>query len=369
MPEGVAVEEREIGRRTGEGSGPTVIVVAGIHGNEPAGVHAARRLFAQLAGLPFRGELVVYAGNLGGLRKGLRYLSKDLNRVWTDQHLSALREGTARDAEDLEQLDLQAAIQEAQARARGPVVLIDLHSTSAAGIPFMLTGDTLPHRRFIRAFPIPVVLGLEEELDGVLSAHWARRGLITAAIEGGQHDDPATIGSLEAVLWVTLAQAGSVNQSLDSVSRATALLDLQRNGLPRIMEILSRRAIAPEDQFRMEPGFRNIDYARKGQLLARDRRGEIRAASDGLVIMPLYQGLGGDGYFWGRAVSSASLRASGMLRRSGAARLLGLLPGVARISAGKFSLARRQWLGLFRLLGYRRIRESGELLTVERNQS
>ncbi len=40
----------------------------------------------------------------------------------------------------------------------------------------------------------------------------------------------------------------------------------------------------------MEPGFRNIDRARKGQLLARDRSGEIRAPADGMVILPLYQG-------------------------------------------------------------------------------
>ena len=369
MPDGVAVAQREIGRRSGELPGPTLIAVAGIHGNEPAGVHAARRLFAQLAGLPFRGELVVYAGNLGGIRRGVRYLSKDLNRVWTDQRLSALRERAPQDAEDLEQLELSAAIEEARARARGLVHLIDLHTTSAAGIPFMLIGDTLPQRRFIGAFPIPVVLGLEEELDGVLSAHWTRRGFITAAVEGGQHDDPVTIGSLEAVLWVALAQAGCLDRSLEPVARATALLDRQRGGLPRVMEVLSRRAISPEDQFRMEPGFRNIDRARGGQLLARDRQGEIRAASDGLVIMPLYQGLGGDGFFWGRAVSSKSLRVSALLQRLGAARLLGLLPGVARVSAGKFSVARGQWLGLLRLLGYRRIRKSGAGVTVERGVS
>ena len=51
----------------------------------------------------------------------------------------------------------------------------------------------------------------------------------------------------------------------------------------------------------MEPGFANLAPARAGQLLARDRGGEIRAPHDGVVILPLYQALGSDGYFWGRA--------------------------------------------------------------------
>ncbi len=304
------MQERELGRCSGAEPGPTVIAVAAIHGNEPAGIHAARRVFVQLAGarLPFRGELVVFAGNLGGIRQGVRYLSKDLNRVWTEACFSGLRAGGPQDAEDREQLELAAAIEEAGARARGPLHLIDLHTTSAAGIPFLLCGDTLAQRRFVAAFPIPVILGLEEQLDGVLSSFWTRRGIITAAVEGGQHDDPVTAGSLEAVLWLSLAQAGSIDWARDEVVRAAALLDLQRSGLPRVLEVLSRRALSPGDQFRMEPGFRNIDRARKGQLLARDRSGEIRAPHDGMVIMPLYQGLGGDGFFWGREVTGARLR-------------------------------------------------------------
>ena len=68
------------------------------------------------------------------------------------------------------------------------------------------------------------------------------------------------------------------------------------------MEVVSRFAITPEQGFTMVPGFRNVDYARASQLLARDNNGEIRAESDGVIILPLYQGQGSDGFFWGRAV-------------------------------------------------------------------
>jgi predicted deacylase len=307
---------REIGRIEGASPGPTLVVVAGMHGNEPAGMEAARRVLLRLAGAQLRGEILVLAGNVEAMRAGVRYRVKDLNRLWTESRMAELRAlpESARDAEDREQAELAAAIEAALGRARGRVHLCDLHTTSAAGIPFVLFGDSLAQLRFARVFPIPIILGLEERVDGVLTSFWTRRGCVTAAAEGGQHADPATIESLAAVLWLALAQAGLIEASLPEVRDAGALLETQRKGVPCVLEVLSRRAVSAADEFRMEPGFRNIDRVRKGQLLARDRSGEIRAPHDGVVIMPLYQGLGGDGFFWGREVSPVRLWASRLLR-------------------------------------------------------
>jgi hypothetical protein len=53
----------------------------------------------------------------------------------------------------------------------------------------------------------------------------------------------------------------------------------------------------PADEFAMAPGFANIQ-----PVVARDRSGEIRADEDCLLVMPLYQGKGDDGFFLGREV-------------------------------------------------------------------
>lgn len=375
---GVAIERREIGRHQGENPGPTLVAVAGIHGNEPDGIEAARRVLARLSvgDLRIRGELVAFAGNLAGLRRGVRYQAKDLNRLWSEPHIAALRAlpESKRDAEDSEQLELLAAIEAALGRARGQVHLADLHTTSAAGVPFILVGDTLAQRRFAQAFPLPIILGLEEQIDGVLTEYWTRRGCTTFAIEGGQHASSESIEAIEAVLWLALARAGLLEDgsAAPELARSAALLDRRRAGLPRVLEVILRRSVSPEDSFRMEPGFRNIDRARKGQLLARDRRGEIRASADGIVILPLYQGLGGDGFFWGREVSGARLLASAALRSMGGDWLLCLLPGVTRDAqnSSRFVVetraARQRALEVFQLLGYRRVRQHGSKLTIER---
>jgi succinylglutamate desuccinylase len=294
-----AVADRVIGRVSGVEPGATVVVVAGIHGNEPAGLDAAERVLSKLD--LARGDLVVLAGNVGALRRGERYLARDMNRGWTEARLAKLREGAIKDAEDREQVELLSAIESGSSRARGRVHLADLHTSSASGVPFVLFRASDEQRKFVSAFPIPVISGIVEQVEGVLSEHACSRGFLSFSVEGGQHDAPEARDALEAILWITLRQAGVIGDC-DDVENASDVLRKMRGDLPTAVEVVSRHAITPDDAFVMERGFRNIDRVKKGALLARDKRGEVRANEDGVVVLPLYQKLGNDGFFWGREV-------------------------------------------------------------------
>lgn len=372
-------EEREIGRVVGDAPGPTLIVVAGIHGNEHAGVGAARRALATLARRRSRvmGELVALAGNLGAMQLGVRYRERDMNRVWTNERVADLearaKSGEALGAEDREQLELLGAIGEAIGRARGAVYLIDLHTTSARGLPFVLFGDTLRQRKFASAIPLPLLMGLEEALDGVLTAYFTERGCVTFAIEGGQHDDPGAVDNLEAAVLLGAESAGLFGVDLlTEAAAAHALLDRRRGALPRVMEVIARHAITADDGFVMEPGFLNLARVRAGQLLARTHHGEVRAPKDGMVILPLYQGQGADGFFWGREVSPTRMRVSEVLRHMKLDRFLHLLPGVARDPERPSRLVVEERVAkvyrhdLFHVFGYRRVRKQSMRLTFER---
>lgn len=378
-------DTREIGRVVGELPGPTLIVVAGIHGNERAGVVAVRRALETLTRRSGHvcGEVVALAGNLGAMKLGVRYRTRDMNRVWTEARIHELqrRKADDLDEEDVEQLELLEAIRDAIKRARGPVFLIDLHTTSAHGLPFVLFGDTLRQRRFASAFPLPLVIGLEEQVDGVLSSYFTTQGVVTCGVEGGQHDDPGSIDNLEAVLLLGAESAGTFGAGLlAETETAYALLERRRGSLPRVMEVVSRRAITPEDEFVMMPGYLNLAPARKGQLLARDKNGLILAPKEGFVLLPLYQGQGSDGFFWGREVSPTRLRISEVLRHMKVERFLDLVPGIrrdperpTRLLVDEPTLHRLDKLSagaptaMFQLLGYRRVRKSeGRRISIER---
>jgi len=372
-------EHREIGRVVAETPGPTVIVIAGIHGNEPAGIEASRRVLQLLERRigNMRGELVAFAGNLGAMRQGKRFRARDMNRVWTDARVADVEDRAARraageavdlDEEDLEQLEILASVREAMARARGPVFLVDMHTTSAHGLPFILFGDTLKQRAFASPIPLPICIGLQEQVDGVLCSYWTGQGCTTFSVEGGQHDDPGSIDNLEAVLLLAADSAGLFGSGLlTETVQAHALLERRRGNMPRVLEVTGRHAIQPGDDFKMGPGFQNLARVKKGQLLAHDKNGPIRAPKDGFILMPLYQGQGADGFFWGRELSPTRLRIEEVLRTMNVDRFLDLLPGVKRRGKDKLVLERKLVpMDVFQTLGYRRVRSENDRVTVER---
>jgi succinylglutamate desuccinylase len=296
---GAMIVDRRIGCVRGARPGPTLLVTAGIHGNEVAGVLAAQRVLARLDASTLAGELLVLAGNVAAMAQGKRHEVKDLNRQWTRAKIEGLlgRDPSRDDAEDREQRALLREIDDAFERARGPVFALDLHTTSAAGYAFGIY-DSSSQEAFAHRFPLPMVRGLATALAGVLSSHLCERGAIAIAVEGGQHDDPLTITHLEATLTVALAAAGLATPP--DLETATDHLDAARGDIPRVMNVVARYAIRPGDTFVMAPGFANLARVKRGQLLARDGERMIRAPMNGLVILPLYQSAGDDGFFFGR---------------------------------------------------------------------
>jgi len=366
--------------RAGRSGGPTLVVTAGIHGNEPAGVRSAERVLAALhsRGTPLAGELVVLVGNRAALARDARFLDEDLNRLWTAERLAALRtRPSAHDhAEEREQRELAAELE--PLLAREGVTLLDLHSTSGDGPPFALAGDTLQNRRVACALQVPFLLGLEETVRGTLVEHVGALGHVAIVVEGGQSRDPRTAELLESALWVTLVSSGVASKGdLPEFELHRERLRSAARGLPAVIEVSHRHEIAPEDErrFEMLPGLVGFARVERGTLLAHyggGRERPVHAPFSGLLLLPRYQSQGRDGFFLGTSVSSVWLVLSAALRRLHLERLLGRLPGVRVEERAGHSLtidrriARFFAAELFHLLGYRRREEHGHALVVSR---
>lgn len=299
--------ERLLGRVVGAHPGPTFIAVGGIHGNEPAGVVAARDVALRLAAGrdQLHGTFVAFAGNVGGLRGGQRYTHRDLNRLWNDDDVRRALDGQHDDevAEYREVRGLWQAIACEVERASQPVFLVDCHTSSAAGVPFVLFGDTPAQHDFVDAFPIPVIEGLVEQVTGVLATYWTRcQGVVSCTVEGGQHQAHTAQEALAGALWLGLRKAGMLPADFPAAIAAEQRLDTLRDGLPRRLRVTGRHAITAADAFEMVPGFRNIDTVARGTLLAQQKSGPVVAAEDGVVVLPLYQAQGNDGFFWANVV-------------------------------------------------------------------
>jgi predicted deacylase len=216
---------RELGIKDDGRHGPLVLITAGLHGNEPGGITAVVDLLEALEETPTGGRILALAGNLGALRTGERHRGKDLNRMWTEEQLLDLaHRDPIHDHPDEVELRALFSLIEAErdaARSRGrDVVLIDLHSTSADGGAFTVVPDSIPSRRLGRSIGLPVVLGLEQRIEGPLMTWLVAQGDIGTVIEGGQHKAASTAEVLCAALWVALDHVGVLPEEDERETRA-----------------------------------------------------------------------------------------------------------------------------------------------------
>jgi succinylglutamate desuccinylase len=359
-------DARILGTYGDDESGPLVLCTGGIHGNEPSGIVALRRVISRLeAQRPdFRGRLIAVAGNLPALSANRRFIDRDLNRGWSVRRVSEVLERPDT-TEDMEQAALLSILVPAIRGSTREVYLLDLHTTSSTSPPFVTLSDTLEIRRFAGRLGLPLVLGIEEEIDTMVD-YLSGFGALAIGVEAGRHDDPVSIDVHEAALWISLSATGCLAAGAGIVDLAACRRRLAeaRRGLPGVFEVMYRRAIDPGDAFRMSPGFANFAPVRAGEIVAHDARGPVAVPLSGRLFLPLYQAQGDDGYFLAKPVRPVWLAISRALRRVGAAKLLPLLPGVRRSVHREDTLivSRRiaRWLvnEIFHLLGYRRVREA-----------
>jgi len=365
----------------GEARGTLLFVVGGIHGNEPAGVRAIRAVFGEIErrGLSVAGRVVGLVGNARALAQGKRYLATDLNRLWTEQRLAALHASSEplRDPEALEQGALLAAFEEHLQGDWERVILLDLHSTSAGGAPFTIISDTLQNRPLAFALPVPVLLGLEERIEGTLLSWFADLGHVALCLEGGQNELTSTLDHHVAALWLTLVGAGCLRAAdVPDLAEHRARLENSAGDLPAVVELRYRYGIPQGARFEMKPGFENFQPVRRGDVLARVDAGsgerEVPSPLDGRLLMPRYQTLGDDGFFLGLEVRPVWLRLSGWLRRARLSWTLRLMPGVRRDRARQGELvvnhgiARWFTVEILHLFGYRWRAREGRLVRFVR---
>lgn len=287
---------------TGCQQGPCLLCCVSLHGNEPFGIAAVARIARAIRvhDLSLRGRLLVFVGNQQALARNVRFIDRDLNRLWTEDRVSKLERGEVLDtgaAEDLEQLEIFNLLEEVIAQHAGDVQFVDLHTTSSEGPPFSIVSGEEHSYGLVSRVPVPIIFGLNGELEGVLAEYVSMKGIPAFIFEGGHHEGESTTDLLEAVLWVMLMESGLVCHSdMEQWSRGYEILEHARGNLPGTFEVAYRHWISPEDGFSMKPGYENFQMVHKGEELAEDKHGPVYAEEDGRIFMPLYQELGNEGF-------------------------------------------------------------------------
>lgn len=342
---------------TGDNPGPVMIFFGGIHGNEPAGIIALERVLSELDTANLNGSIYAISGNLKALSKNKRFLDCDLNRMWTSARMSKRSFERKKYAEDLEQLELDAILQKIIEKHKTALYFIDLHTTSSKSLPFITINDSIINRRFSKLFKVPVILGIEEFLEGPLLSYINELGYVSLGFESGQHTSKEAVNNAKSFIKLALNFSGIV--LFRDLGKDIELLQKATKANNKIYEIIYRYNIKREEHFKMKPGFSSFEKLEKGTLLATSDERDIYLSKKATLFMPLYQKKGEDGYYLIRKIEPFFLNLSALFRNINADSFLTLLPGVKWQNAEKSALiidlkiARFMAKPIFHLLGYR----------------
>ena len=353
--------ERYIGRIIGPADEPAVVFFGGIHGNEPSGVIALRKAIKDLQGQDLKGSIYAVYGNKSALEIKKRFHTKDLNRLWTRDRVEELQKDNwkPKNQDEEEQLEIWNTIHSIMSYHTGMIYFIDLHTTSSETMPFVVLNDSLLNRAYVKQYPLPIILGIEEYLDGPLLSYINELGYIAFGFEAGSHDDPVSVDIHHAFVVCSLHFTGITSDDDLKFDKAIKTLEEHGKNMGRFYEIFYRYRIREGELFQMKPGYINFQPVKKGTLLAHSNTKAIFADQDALVFMPLYQSQGSEGFFAVRPINQRFLKLSAMLRKLGADRILPLLPGIRWKSEKREALivnksvARILAKQIFHLLGYR----------------
>lgn len=228
--------------------GPTVVILAGVHGNETAGVLAIEEYFPVDL---ICGTVITVVVNERALEQGVRFIEEDLNRAMSsdsDSHEGLLAK------------NLRRLLAEADA-------LLDLHTSSSANKPYCICE---PHSLEVAKYlPVGTVLtNVDSVHHGSTDEFMNKQRKVAVCVECGAHDDPASVEMAKQSIDCFLSAFGVVQRG-QPVSHQVIwkVVNMYRNKKPFLAEDLS-----------------DFSCVRRGDKLGMDGQQEVVASVDGCVV-------------------------------------------------------------------------------------
>lgn len=291
------MSDRIIGNYTSDKNGPLLFVTAGVHGNEPSGVNALKKVFKELEKTQpeIRGRIVGVMGNKAALEKGKRYIDEDLNRTWTKENVKNHDPETQEQREMHQIIDILEQFPESDYTKR---YFLDCHTTSSDSLPYISVQEVNDNDGWAHKFPTYIVRGFSDIIYGAIDHYMSRTGLTGFVFEAGQHTSPSSEENHEGMIWLNIKEACDLN--LEEISCYPECVEnFTKKNAPnqKTFKILHRQEIKSGDNFKMQPGYGNFQKIKKGELLAMNNGEEVKSEWDAYIFMPLYQSQGNDGFF------------------------------------------------------------------------
>lgn len=272
----------------GKEAGPIVVIMASLHGEEPAGLAAYNYLATYFDNHELeRGEIRLIHGNIEAGKKGIRFLKYDLNRMFREDY----------DGMDLDCYEYRRVL-ELKLAMEGANHILDLHSMTSEGDAFaLLSNAETDYPDYMVNLPVAFnSSGWGGALPGTLMDWGEARGMDYVAIECGLNGCGKSDQTAIDVARAYLNQVGLTD------------FDFEFEGPQRHLRLLGHTSIKDHESYSYaNRQYSSFDEVEPNELIAVDDKGEYRAPNlkNLVIVMPASQEsvrnrLNNDAYYLGQ---------------------------------------------------------------------
>ena len=251
---------------------PYVGVCGSMHGNEPCGANAIRRIalaFGNGELQPASGTVFLIHANLEATAQGLRHTTDgdDLNRLWSFAFAQTLRQ-EAWGYEHHRALELRRVLGDLD-------VFLDLHSAGIATPAFGVSNGVAPIDEIAEHLGISFLVQSWYGLaDKVIIGFLKLTGVPALSIECGAHDDPEISDKAYRIAMSFLRATGAIDDGTQPNGNEVQTV--------HVVETITK----PSEEFRFGAPWTGFQRLEPGTVIGRDRITEIRVSRPCYAVLP-----------------------------------------------------------------------------------
>ena len=270
---------QEVGEKiwcvNGERPGPCLVILGGVHGNERTGIELIKRLYRVLDSQEkklVRGQLFFVLGNPRAMEKNVRFIERDLNRLFSPTRLLQAPDGSY---EDLRCREIAQILRSAD-------ISIDIHSTNKPSLPFLACAVSPRHEDIYRWFDTDRVLTDPHYILGgavVTTDEFVdQRGSVGICYETGWNEDTSRLDSLTENIWNILRDQHMLEDGIALSQPSTSR---------QIFELTQAIKLS-ERGFRFADGMGESSFQayRSGDILGWMGDDPLYAKEEGVILFP-----------------------------------------------------------------------------------
>jgi succinylglutamate desuccinylase len=251
---------------------PHVGVCGSVHGDEPCGAEATRRIadaFENGELEPAAGTVFLIEANLEARAQGRRHTptGDDLNRLWDFRFTETLRQ-EAWGYEHRRVLELKEVLGDLD-------VFLDLHSAGTSTPPFGVSNGEAPIDDIAKKVGISFLVQSWHGLaDKVIIGFLKLAGVPALSVECGSHDDPDISNTAHRIAMNFLRVTGAIDDG--EKTNGTEVRTVH------VVETIAK----PSEEFVFGSPWTGFQELEPGTLVGRDRVTEIRVSRPCYAVLP-----------------------------------------------------------------------------------